>query len=173
MSEDYDPSVGSLELLVENRRQEQTAEQEMLERAEAARGLADEARLALASLAEPACRVIAARLMGAPAEGGQGALKAGEFPLDENGRPVTKEREDTAWEILARIGVPRLRATAVAASMAAATRAPAPNSPGWVSPELEGEDVEDSEDSKVTPSEIDSQIAAFLEGARAQRDLGG
>lgn len=171
MDETDDLFRGSLEILVQSRKQEQTAEDEMLARAEIARDLADEARLALSMLAEPACQVIAMRLLGAPAEGGQGALKAGEFPLDSNGRPVTKEREDTAWEVLARIGVPRLRATTIAASIAAQTRAPSPLSPGWVPPE--DTDTEEENEDEATPTEIDAQIASFLAGARAQKDLGG
>lgn len=172
MDEDFDPSAGSLEIMVRQQAREQTDAELIAARAEEARMHADAARLALAHLAEPAVRVIAARLAGAPAEGGQGALKAGTFPLDDEGRPVTREREDTAWEVLARIGVPRLRATAVAASIAAQTHAPAPLAPGWVDPALDGADDGREEDAKeLDPASVDAQIVAFLEGARAQRDL--
>jgi hypothetical protein len=153
MPDEDDITHGALEILVDAQRGERDREREMAERAEAARTNADEARLALAQLAEPAVRLIAARLYG--------------VEVDDGGRAVTKDREDTAWEVLSRIGVPRLRATAVAASIAAATRAPAPDSPGWD----EGDD-EEGREKELDPASVDAQIEAFLEGARAARDLG-
>jgi hypothetical protein len=141
----------AVELLIDHQRREQDQQRQIAEKAEDARLKADAARLALAGLAEEAVRVIMYRLIASPAEGGQGALKAGEFPLDEAGRPVTKEREDTAWEILSRIGVPRLRATAVAASIAAHTVSPGPGSPA----------------AAIGVGEVDAQIEAFLAGADA------
>lgn len=153
MHEEDDVTCGALEIIVQARQEEQNREREMAERAEAARISADEARLALAGLAEPAVRVIACRLAG--------------FEVDWDGRAVTKEREDTAWEVLSRIGVPRLRATAVAASIAATTHAPAPGSPGWEPDEDDGRDVKE-----LDPASVDAQIQAFLDGARAAKDLG-
>jgi hypothetical protein len=153
----------AVELLIDHQRREQDQQRQIAEKAEDARLKAEAARLALAGLAEEAVRVIMYRLIASPAEGGQGALKAGEFPLDEAGRPVTKEREDTAWEILSRIGVPRLRATAVAASIAAHTVSPGPGSPGWEPPE---EDAEEGA-AAIGVGEVDAQIEAFLAGADA------
>jgi hypothetical protein len=155
MSSEDDLPVGALELVIDARYRDESQSQEIADRAEHARGLADEARLALAQLAEPAVKLIALRLMG--------------IDVDWQGKPVTDDREETAWEVLSRIGVPRLRATAIAASIAAATQAPAPDSPGWVPPTEEDEDEAAKE---LDPATIDGQIQAFLDGARAQRDLG-
>jgi hypothetical protein len=155
--DDNDIPMGSLELVIAHREDERSREQQAAERAEAARSQADDARLALTSLAEPAVRVIAARLIG--------------LEVDDENRKITKDREDTAWEVLSRIGVPRLRATAIAASISAFTHAPAPGSPGWVPPEVE--DGEDGEDLELDPASVDAQIQAFLDGASAARKLRG
>lgn len=146
---------GSLELLVDYRARENAQQAEIADRAENARKLADEARLALADLASPAVAIIALRLAGAE--------------IDWDGRAVNKDREDTAWEVLSRIGIPRLRATAIAASISAQTQIVAPGSPGWVAPEL---DEDANEIKEIDPTSVDAQIQAFLDGARAQRDLG-
>lgn len=153
MSEEDEILSGALVHIVDYQQREKTAERSLAERAEASRSLADEARLALAELASPAVAIIACRLAGLPA--------------DWDGVPVSKDREDTAWEVLSRIGVPRLRATAVAASIVAATNSPAPGSPGWEPPESD-----DQEDVKeLDPASVDAQIESFLAGARAQREL--
>lgn len=146
---------GTLELLVDARQHQDRAEATIAERAETARQLADEARLALADLAGPAVAIIALRLAGSE--------------LDWDGKKVNKDREDTAWEVLSRIGIPRLRATAIAASISAQTQAVAPGSPGWVAPEIE-EDADEVRE--IDPTSIDAQIESFLAGARAQKDLG-
>lgn len=144
---------GSLELLVDFRQQEDQTRRELAERAEHARGLADEARLALAELARPACAIVALRLAGRD--------------VDWDGRSITKDREDTAWEVLSRIGVPKLRATAVAASITAHTQAPAPGAPGWVPPR----DDEEDGSFELDPATIDGQIESFLAGVRAGQEL--
>jgi hypothetical protein len=153
--DDTDDFVGgALVHIVDSRQQQQSDQREMAERAEHARDLADQARLDLAELAAPAVALIACQLTG--------------VPNDWNDKPINKDRVDTAWEVLSRIGVPRLRATAIAASIAASTQAPAPDSPGWVP---EADDDED-EAAELDPASIDGQIDAFIAGARAQRDLG-
>lgn len=151
---DDDDIVGSaIELLVDSSRREQSQQQEIVEKAQLARIQADAARLALAELAAPSVAVIALRLSGTT--------------TDWDGRPITKDREDTAWEVLSRIGVPKLRATAVAASIAAHTAAPAPGAPGWEPPELDEED----EDKAIDVASVDSQIEAFLAGADVAKKM--
>jgi hypothetical protein len=143
---------GALVHLVDHQQRERSAEQQLAERQEGARRYADEARLQLAELAAPAVAVIALRLSGSTE--------------DWDGRTLNKEREDTAWEVLSRIGVPRLRATAVAASIVAQTSTPAPGSPGW-----EPDEIEREEAAELDPASVDAQIEAFIAGARAQRDI--
>jgi hypothetical protein len=156
MSEEDDILTGALELSTAHWRREQDVDRTLEERAERSRMLADEVRLALAELAMPAVTLIAARLAG--------------VELDDNKKPITDEREDTAWEILSRVGVPRLRATAIAASISAAPNAPAPDSPGWVPPQL---DDGDGEQKELDPASYDAQIESFLAGADAKRKLDG
>ena len=155
MAEEDDILTGALELSTAHWQQEQIAGRTIEERAERSRLIADEARLALAELAMPAVKLIAARLAG--------------VELDNNGKPLTDDREDTAWEILSRVGVPRLRATAIAASISAAPNAPAPDSPGWIPPQLDDED----EQQALDPASYDAQIDAFLAGAEAKSKLDG
>lgn len=157
MQDDEDDLLGhgALELILDARRGENDAASAVREQSEKARAQADAARLALAVLAEKCCHVIALRLLGEP--------------FDDAGRPLTKDREDTAWEVLSRIGVPKLRATAIAASMAASTHAPAPGSPGWVPPD----DRADDEELELTGGEVDERIQAFLDGARLGADVRG
>lgn len=155
MHDDDDILRGTLVHVIEAQQDQAAADRTIAERAEESRTKVDEARLAMAELAGPSVAIIACRLAG--------------LPNDWDGRPVSKEREDTAWELLSRVGIPRLRATAIAASIAASTGAPAPDSPGWVDPE----DADDSDQEKeLDPATIDGQIEAFIAGARAQRDLG-
>ncbi len=153
MSEEDDLLTGTLVHVTEFWEKAQAEEQSIAERAESSRTLTDEARLALTQLAIPSVQLIGARLMG--------------VETDANKRPITKDREDTAWEVLSRVGVPRLRATAIAASISAATHAPAPDSPGWEPP-----DEDDSDEAKeLDPASYDAQIEAFVAGADAARKL--
>ncbi len=155
MPEEDDILTGALELSTAHWQRSQADDRTVAERAEYSRQLADDARLALADLALPAVYIITQRLAG--------------VEIDGNGKAITDDREDTAWEILSRVGVPRLRATAIAASISAAPNAPAPDSPGWVPPQLEDGD----ETKELDPASYDAQIESFLAGARAAKDLAG
>jgi hypothetical protein len=153
VSEEDDILTGTLVHVTEYWEKAQSEEKSIAERAESSRTLTDEARLALTQLALPSVSIIGARLLGLPA--------------DDNGVAITKDREDTAWEILSRVGVPRLRATAIAASISAATHAPAPDSPGWEPPDED----DDGEAKELDPASYDAQIEAFVAGADAARKL--
>lgn len=143
----------ALDLIVDRQRESAQQAAADAERAERARQNADECRLALAELAPMAVAVVACRLYGRE--------------YDPEGVLVTADREETAWELLSRVGVPKLRATAVAASIFAAPNSPAPGSPGWEPPEVEGADVEE-----LDPSSVDAMIDSFFAGVKAQKDLG-
>lgn len=143
----------ALDIIVDSQREKSRQAEVDAEREARARGLADDSRLALAELAPMAVAVIACRLYGRE--------------YDPDGVLVTADREDTAWELLSRVGVPKLRATAVAASIFAAPTAPAPGSPGWEPPEVEGGETEE-----LDPASVDAAIDSFFAGVKAQRDLG-
>jgi hypothetical protein len=146
--------VGALEIVALDQRAKAHASSDRDERLRKARDLVDEARLVLSELAAPAVAVIALRLQG--------------IDTDWDGRPVTIDRETTAMAILDRVGIPKLRATAIAASLMSSTTTPAPGSPGWESlPQGDGTDGE------LDPSSVDAHIQAFLDGARVARDLRG
>lgn len=150
--EDDTEYVGALEVIAQNHRAQANADSDREEKLQESRFQVDEARLALSQLAKPAVAVIAMRLMG--------------VDVDENGKPVTVDRESTALAVLDRIGIPKLRATAIAASMVSSTQMPAVGAPGWVP-------LENSEDDAIGVGEVDAHIDAFLAGARAAKDLAG
>ncbi len=143
----------TLAVLVEHDRANHQAETARRENALKAQMRIDEARLAISALALPAVQILAARLMGIDA--------------DDQGRKITESRELTALEVLDRCGIPKLRAHAVAASIASTAINPVEGHPGWVAPEIDGDET----DRELDPGSVDAQIAAFLAGARAQRDV--
>lgn len=151
MSDEY----GEIELLVDRRVGQEGEDRARQERLDAARRKVDEARLAIAELAAPAVAVIGLRLAGAD--------------RDWDGRTVTDERVETALAVLDRVGIPKLRATAIAASIAHAPTSAAPGSPGWEPPAVDGAGGQE----ELDVGTVDAQIAAFLEGARVQRDVDG
>jgi len=144
---------GEIELLVDQRLGQEDADRLRQETLDQARRQVDEARLAIASLAAPAVTIIGLRLAGRD--------------QDWDGRPVTDGRVEMALAVLDRVGIPKLRATAIAASIAHAPSAPAPGSPGWEPPQVEG----GAEAEELDVGTVDAQIAAFLDGARVQRDV--
>jgi hypothetical protein len=147
-----DEGHGSVELLVGSRREHENEEARRQAQLDEGRRNVDAARLAMAALAEPAVRVIAHRLLG--------------DTIDERGVKVTDERLDAALAVLDRIGIPKLRATAIAASIAAAPTNAAPGSPGWEPPQVEGRD-----DEAIDVGSVDTMISAFLEGAAAAQRM--
>lgn len=140
----------ALDVIVAGQREKANAARVEAEREQRARSIADDTRLALAEMAPMAVAVIACRLYGRPLDG----------------QPVSEDREETAWEILSRVGIPKLRATAVAASIFAAPQSPAPGSPGWAPPE-----VEESEVVELDPASVDAQIDSFIYGADAAQKI--
>lgn len=122
-----------------------------------ARERVDTARLALAELAEPAVKLIACRLFG--------------VDVDDAGRAIDADREKVAWEVLSRVGVPKLRATAVAASLSASPTSPAPiyGAYGVVDPGASTDGA--SADGEIDAASVDYQIDQFLRGAEAARNL--
>jgi hypothetical protein len=116
-----------------------------------ARQNAEAARLSLAEMAQTCVQVVFARLHG--------------MQTTESGVPITDEMEKTAWEVLSRIGVPKLRASAIAASVSAAPEQAAAGSPGWVDPKS----LEQGDDVELDPASVDAQITAFFESVRADQ----
>lgn len=141
--------VGALELLVESRDSQDRAEDERRALIEQARAQVDDARTAIARLAEPAAAIVGLRLAG--------------VDVDWNGDRITDARYEAALTVLDRVGIPKLRATAIAPSMAAAPRSPAPGSPGWA-PEAKPRDDAEAE---LDVGSVDAQIDAFIHGAEA------
>jgi hypothetical protein len=148
-----DIGFGEIELLADARRDNRDAEAKRQAMLDAARHQVDAARIAMASLAAPAVALIAARIHGEDA--------------DWDGRKVTDERIEMALTVLDRIGLPKLRATAIAASIAHAPHSPAPGSPGWA-PAVDGGD----EAEELDVGSVDAQITAFLEGVIVGREEG-
>jgi hypothetical protein len=146
---------GEIELLVDRRMGQEDEDRARAARLDEARRKVDEARLAIAQLAGPAVAIIACRLMGHTA--------------DWDGAAVTDERVETAMSVLDRVGIPKLRATAIAASIAHAPTSAAPGSPGWESPQVDA----GGEAEELDVGSVDAQIAAFLDGARIARDVDG
>jgi hypothetical protein len=147
-----DEGHGSLELLVGSRREQEGADALRQQQLDAGRRNVDAARLAMAALAEDAVKVVACRLWG--------------LTQDEAGVRVTDERLDAALVVLDRIGIPKLRATAIAASIAAAPTNAAPGSPGWEPPQ-----VEDGANEAIDVGSVDAMISIFLEGAAAAQRM--
>lgn len=146
---------GEIELLVDRRVGQEGEDRERQAKLDAARRQVDDARLAIAGLAAPAVNLIGYRLAGRD--------------VDWEGRPITEERIDIALSVLDRVGIPKLRATAIAASIAHAPTAAAPGSPGWEPPAVDAGDRAE----ELDVGTVDAQIAAFLDGARVQRDVDG
>lgn len=144
----------ALAILVDHDRAQHQADSERRTKMLEAQQRIDEARLAISQLAAPAVKILACRLMG--------------VDVDSEGRKITESRELTALEVLDRCGIPKLRAHAVAASIAQSAMDPVAGHPGWVEPEVGRGDENGGE---LDPASVDAQIAAFLAGARAQRDV--
>jgi hypothetical protein len=149
----YEEQTVEIELLVDSRRAQQDADAERQARLDTARRRVDQARMDIAELAAPAVAIIARRLAG--------------ITQDWDNRPITDERVEIALTVLDRVGIPKLRATAIAASIASAPSAPAPGSPGWAPPQVDSGGTEE-----LDVGSVDAQISAFLDGARLARDLG-
>jgi hypothetical protein len=147
--------VGALDVVLDARRQQGRTEDEAQRRLDESRRRVDDARTALAELAEPAVGLISYVLAGKV--------------NDDNGVRITEDRIDMALTVLDRVGIPKLRATAISASIAHAPSSPAPGSPGWEPPQVEDGD----EEAELDVGSVDAQISAFLEGAHAARDLRG
>lgn len=143
----------ALDVILTGQRQDREASDAREALMDEARRSVDDARMALAELAAPAVAILALRLAGAD--------------KDWDGRAVTDERVDAALTVMDRVGIPKLRATAVAASIAAAPTRAAPGSPGWEPAQVDGP----GEAEQLDVGSVDAQIEAFLEGAKAARDL--
>lgn len=146
----------ALELYQPHADGERDAEAQREEQQRDAREKVDTARLALAELAGPAVALIAMRLFGQD--------------VDSAGRKINADREKVAWEVLSRVGVPKLRATAVAASISASPTAPAPiyGAYGVVD---QGASLDSEEQGEIDPMSVDFKIDEFLRGAAAARLL--
>jgi hypothetical protein len=142
--------VTALDIVLQHQKDDRRDAKQGAEAKERARQNAEAARLSLAEMAQTCVQIVFARLNG--------------IAVDGNGQPVTEEMEKTAWEVLSRIGVPKLRASAIAASISAAPEQAAAGSPGWVDPKS----LEQGDDVELDPASVDAQITAFFESVKAQ-----
>lgn len=147
----------ALELYGAHADEERDSAAQREERQREAREKIDQARIALAELAGPAVAIIALRLYG--------------HDVDPSGRAVDSEREKVAWEVLSRVGVPKLRATAVAASLSASPSTPAPIYGAYGVVDQGGSLSAAGEQGEIDPTSVDYQIDQFLQGAAAARLL--